>query len=126
MEKRQIKLSMKQLIPTDLDEYLTEHSVGDIVSGRLIEQTGNSAVVELGEGIRAGCEFTAKTEPDAPDQSEARLDLSALSSMLNARWKGETKASNAQADPLRIGQMRNFKIITIDRDTKRIDLELTT
>ena len=26
LEKRQIKLSMKQLIPTDLDEYLEEHS----------------------------------------------------------------------------------------------------
>jgi small subunit ribosomal protein S1 len=126
MEKRQIKLSMKQLIPTDLDEYLREHVVGDLVSGRLIEYTGNSAIVELSEGIRANCELTAKTEPDAPSQSEAKLDLSALSSMLNARWKGETKASNAQADPLRVGQMRNFKIITIDRDNKRIDLELTT
>lgn len=126
MEKRQIKLSMKQLIPTDLDEYLKEHVVGDLVSGRLIEHAGNSAIVELGEGIRANCELTAKTEPDAPSQSEAKLDLSALSSMLNARWKGETKASNAQADPLRIGQMRNFRIITIDHDTKRIDLGLTT
>lgn len=126
MEKRQIKLSMKQLIPTDLDEYLKEHVVGDIVSGRLIEHAGNSAIVELGEGIRANCELTAKTEPDAPSQSEAKLDLSALSSMLNARWKGETKASSTQSDPLRIGQIRNFKIITIDHDTKRIDLELTT
>lgn len=125
MEKRQIKLSMKQLIPTDLDEYLKEHVVGDLVSGRLIEQTGDSAIVELGEGIRASCALTEKTEPDARSQSEAKLDLSALSSMLNARWKGETKASNAQADPLRVGQMRNFKIITIDHDKKRIDLELT-
>ena len=33
-EKRQIKLSMKQLVPTGLDEYLEEHKVGDAVSGR--------------------------------------------------------------------------------------------
>jgi small subunit ribosomal protein S1 len=28
-EKRQIKLSMKQLIPTSIDEYIAEHKVGD-------------------------------------------------------------------------------------------------
>ena len=37
-EKRQIKLSMKQLIPTGLGEYLEEHKVGDAVSGRVVEQ----------------------------------------------------------------------------------------
>jgi small subunit ribosomal protein S1 len=42
-----------KLIPTDLDEYLEEHSIGDVVSGRLIEYTGDNAIVELGEGIRA-------------------------------------------------------------------------
>lgn len=126
LEKRQIKLSMKQLIPTDLDEYLDEHSIGDVVSGRLIECTGDNAVVELGEGIRANCAVSVKIEPAATSsQSEARLDLSALSSMLSARWKGETKAPGAQAEPLHAGQVRNFKIATIDRDTKRISLELT-
>jgi small subunit ribosomal protein S1 len=126
MEKRQLKLSMKQLIPTDLDEYLEEHSVGDVVSGRLIEQTRDNAIVELGEGIRASCAVSAKAEPESSSQGEATLDLSALSSMLNAQWKGETKASKAQADPLHVGQMRNFKIVAIDRDTKQIGLELTT
>ena len=48
---------MKQLVPTGLDEYLAEHKVGDIVSGRLIETTGNQARVELGEGIVATCQL---------------------------------------------------------------------
>ena len=126
LEKRQIKLSMKQLIPTDLDEYLEEHSIGDVVSGRLIECTENNAIVELGEGIRANCAVSVKTEPTASSQSEAKLDLSALSSMLSARWKGETKALGAQTEPLRVGQLRNFKIATMDRDTKQISLELPT
>jgi small subunit ribosomal protein S1 len=126
LEKRQIKLSMKQLIPTDLDEYLEEHSIGDVVSGRLIECTGDNAIVELGEGIRANCAVSVKTEPAASSHSEAKLDLSALSSMLSARWKGETKALGAQAEPLHVGQVRNFKIATVDRDTKQISLELTT
>ena len=126
LEKRQIKLSMKQLVPTDLDEYLEEHSIGDVVSGRLIECTENNAIVELGEGIRANCVVSVTTEPAASSQSEAKLDLSALSSMLSARWKGETKALGAQAEPLHVGQVRNFKIATIDRDTKKISLELIT
>ncbi len=45
--------------------------------------------------------------------------------MLSARWKGETKASGGQAAQLHVGQVRNFKIATIDRDTKQISLELT-
>ena len=35
-EKRQIKLSMKQLVPTSIDEYLAEHKAGDQVSGRAV------------------------------------------------------------------------------------------
>ncbi len=50
--KRQIKLSMKQLIPTSIDEYIAEHKAGDVVSGRVVEESG-SAIVELGEGIRS-------------------------------------------------------------------------
>jgi small subunit ribosomal protein S1 len=126
LEKRQIKLSMKQLIPTDLDEYLEEHSIGDVVSGRLLEYTGDNAIVELGEGIRANCAVSVKTEPAATSHSEAKLDLSALSSMLSARWKGETKGFGALAEPLHVGQVRNFKIATIDRDSKQISLELTS
>ena len=54
-EKRQIKLSMKQLIPTSIDEYIAEHKVGDTVSGRVVEISPSGAIVELGEGIRAAC-----------------------------------------------------------------------
>jgi small subunit ribosomal protein S1 len=124
LEKRQIKLSMKQLIPTDLDQYLEEHSAGDVVSGRTIELTGDTAIVELGEGIRATCTKTTKAQAEDPGMGEGNLDLSSLSSMLNARWKGETKTPSAGPDPLRVGQMRSFRITTIDRETKQIGLEL--
>jgi small subunit ribosomal protein S1 len=59
-EKRQIKLSMKQLIPTEIDEYIAEHKVGDTVSGRVVEQSMSLIHVELGDGIRAICR-TGKT-----------------------------------------------------------------
>ncbi len=42
--KRQIRLSMKQLIPTSIDEYIAEHKVGDTVSGRVVE-AGPAAIV---------------------------------------------------------------------------------
>src|SRR5262249_32904996 len=42
-EKRQIRLSMKQAVPGGLDEYLAEHKEGDVVSGRLLEQSGGTA-----------------------------------------------------------------------------------
>ena len=43
-EKRQIKLSMKQLIPTSIDEYIAERKVGDTVSGRVVDVSPSSAV----------------------------------------------------------------------------------
>src|SRR5207248_1890447 len=33
-EKRRLRLGMKQLIPTSLDEYIAEHKEGDAVTGR--------------------------------------------------------------------------------------------
>src|SRR5581483_8805385 len=89
-EKRQIKLSMKQLIPTGLDEYVAEHKVGDMVSGRVVAIASTGIDVELGEGIRAVCrplkDSAAPLTPPISAASNAP-DLSQLSSMLKARWK---------------------------------------
>jgi small subunit ribosomal protein S1 len=123
IEKRQVKLSMKQLIPTDLDEFLAEHAVGDVVSGRLVEQGSNYARVELGEGVLATCPTRPDSEVPGSGISEPVLDLSALTSMLNARWKGESKPSR-QTEALHVGQIRNFRIAIINPDAKEITLEL--
>ena len=40
LEKRQMRLGMKQLIPTGIDEYLAEHNEGDTVTGRLMDDAG--------------------------------------------------------------------------------------
>jgi small subunit ribosomal protein S1 len=128
-EKRQIKLSMKQLIPTSIDEYIAEHKVGDSVSGRVVELTASGAIVELGEGIRAvlhaktGIAAAAPSAPAAA-QSPAAPDLSQLSSMLKARWKGNAPAPSATPDPLAEGQVRTFKITKLVADSKKIEVEL--
>jgi small subunit ribosomal protein S1 len=170
-EKRQIKLSIKQLIPTEIDEYIAEHKVGDIVSGRVIEQSISLIHVELGDGIRAICHISstaaiaAESVPAAPEaapaagalaspqgsagalastqgsagapassqgsaaapaapQVPAKLDLSSLSSQLKNRWKGHTPATAAQPDAFSEGQIRSFKIVKLDAEYKKIEVEL--
>jgi small subunit ribosomal protein S1 len=126
-EKRQIKLSMKQLVPTSIDEYIAEHKPGDLVSGRVVEQSPSLTVVELGEGIRAHCRASADSPvaPAAPEPpSEAKADLSALSSMLKARWKGNVAAASAKPAPLSAGQIRSFKIVRLEAESKKIEVEL--
>jgi small subunit ribosomal protein S1 len=120
-QKRQIRLGMKQLAPTGLDEYVAEHKEGDTVTGRLVDDAGQS--VELGDGIyatcRAGKMATAKSETNSP----AKADLSALGSMLQARWKsGSTAATKSEAT--HAGQVRSFRIMKLDREAKKIELEL--
>lgn len=122
-EKRQIKLSMKQLVPTGLDEYIAEHKAGDVVTGRLISIDGDSATVELGEGIRAGCRMvTAAATPEQP-AAAGQVNLSALGSMLKERWKSGASAA-AKADEVRAGQIRSFRIAKLDPETKTIELEM--
>lgn len=123
-EKRQIKLSMKQLVPTGLGEYLEEHRQGDVVSGRVVEQGPESAVIELGDGIRANCRLAAVAAPASENRNTSGADLSALTSMLQARWKGGSTPSAKQAEPLEKGQIRSFRIVTLDRATEKIELEL--
>ena len=123
-EKRQIKLSMKQLIPTGLGEYLEEHKVGDSVSGRVVEIAGETAVVELGEGIRAVCVVAAAAPVAAAASVGGGLDLSALSSMLKDKWKTGGPAVGSAPVVLEAGQVRSFRITKLDKDEKRIELKL--
>ena len=122
LEKRQMKLSMKQLVPTSIDEYIAEHKPGDVVSGRVVDDS--PAIVELGEGIRATCRTAAGKATTPQAQSQPKADLSSLSSMLKARWKGDAPAASAQPEPLQAGQIRSFKIVKLDPATKKIEVEL--
>ena len=122
-EKRQMRLSMKQLVPTGLDEYVAEHQEGDLVTGRMMEDSGAQARVELGEGIHATCKISARTATNTEAAKPAKADLSSLSSMLQARWKTGAGAPPG-IEPARPGQVRNFRIVKLDRAAKKIELEL--
>jgi small subunit ribosomal protein S1 len=120
-EKRLIRLSMKQLAPTGLDEYLEEHKKGDVVTGRLTEISGSMARVELGEGVPATCVLKAAAAGEAT--VPAKTDLGSLSSMLQAKWKG-AGSGPAKPEPPQAGQIRSFKITRIDTAEKKIEVEL--
>ena len=129
-EKRQIKLSMKQLIPTSIDEYIAEHKPGDVVSGRVVEESAGRTTVELGEGIRCFCRAASTghageaSEASAAAQTTGAADLSSLTSMLQARWKGKVPSASTKPEPLSAGQIRSFKIISLNGDSKKIEVEL--
>jgi small subunit ribosomal protein S1 len=128
-EKRQIKLSIKQLIPTGVDEYIAEHKPGDTVSGRVVAITPGGIDVELGEGIRGTCRPPKGQAPAVSGETSgsagaAKADLSSLSSMLQARWKGSAPAPQAKPEPLAEGQVRSFRIVKLDAEKKRLELEL--
>ena len=131
-EKRLMRLSMKQLVPTGLDEYLAEHKEGNVVTGRFIEVSAGRARVELGEGVQAICrmpvENSAKEKTEATpalSTSSAKPDLSSLGSMLQARWKSGAPTSEAKPEAMRAGQICEFKIAKLDAAAKKIEVELT-
>ena len=122
-----MKLSIKQLIPASIDEFIAEHKPGDKVSGRVVDVTGASAVVEIGDGIRATCKVPAKAavqEAAAPQVPDGKPNLSALSSLLSARWKGNAPAATSGPEPLAASQIRSFKITKLNPEAKKIELEL--
>jgi small subunit ribosomal protein S1 len=119
-----------------LDEYIAEHKEGDVVTGRMIEVSDGHAHVELGEGIQGKCRMEAaspaaeKAQPDLlasePNSTpNSKLDLSALGSMLQARWKGSAPAGSAKPEAARTGEIRKFRITKLDTAAKRIELEWT-
>jgi small subunit ribosomal protein S1 len=125
-ERRRFRLSMKKLEPTSADEYIGEHKVGDVVTGRVVEGSRDRVKVELAEGVHGVCrpsgekkEALSTTFPE-----KAAADLGSLSAMLAAKWKAGAVAVSGQMEGLKTGQIRRFRIAAIDAPNKRIDLDL--
>src|SRR5207249_8685749 len=108
-EKRRLKLGMKQLVPTSIDEYVVEHKPGDEVSGRVVEVLDGGAQVELGEGILAACKISHLKKEDETRASGAGTDVASLSSMLAARRKSGAAAESSKPQEIQCGQIRKFR-----------------
>ncbi|HEX3879047.1 MAG TPA: 30S ribosomal protein S1 [Bryobacteraceae bacterium] len=122
-EKRRIRLGMKQLIPTSLDEYIAEHKEGEVVTGRMSDVSSTRAKVELGEGVFATCRLGGAPAADDERGSSGKADLSSLSSMLAAKWKGG-EGGSSKPEAARSGQVRSFRLTKLDPATKKIEVEL--
>ncbi len=123
-EKRRIRLSMKQLEPTSADIFISEHQVGETLTGRVVEAHGGSAKIELGEGVHARCK-TKEESAGTQSAAAAGADVDDLAAMLASRWKGGgSSTATGVKEGLRTGQIRRFRIVAIDQQHRRIDVEL--
>jgi small subunit ribosomal protein S1 len=121
--KCRLKLGIKQLVPTSIEEYIAERQEGNIVSGRVMEISGEQARIELGDGIHAKCRIVA-APTEGTSRVESKADLTSLSSMLKAHWKGGAGTVAPRPEAVRAGQVRSFRIAKLDPSTKKIELEL--
>jgi small subunit ribosomal protein S1 len=125
-ERRRIRLGMRQLEPTTVDHYISEHKAGETVSGRLVEVQGDRAKVELGEGVLAICKFKALAKKEAAPEVVKSSDVGSLGAMLSARWKqGNTPAGPAK-EAMYAGEVRTFRIANLDAAKRLIEIELAS
>ncbi len=124
--RKRIRLGLKQLQPTSADEYIAEHKVGDVVTGRVVDSKKKVSKVDLGDGVFASCRKVTKAPAaDAGEPQADRPDLSALTEMLAAKWKAGSMPQGSEAeDELSPGQVRSFRIVALDAQQKKIELEL--
>jgi small subunit ribosomal protein S1 len=126
-ERRRIRLGMKQLEPTTVDEYIAEHKIGETVTGRLVDVSRDIAKVELGDGVFGVCRLPKPVKPEASAATTAPgADVSSLSAMLSAKWKQGKSQSAVSDEAPRSGQIRSFRILTMEtgQSQKKIELEL--
>ncbi len=78
-----------------MDEYIGERSVGEVVSGRVVDVRGERAKVELGDGIMADCRMPQAqgeelaVEPAAPAARPFVFNRHAVSEMEAGRNVGQ-------------------------------------
>jgi small subunit ribosomal protein S1 len=95
-----------------------------VVTGRILEVSQGLARVELGEGIEGACRTSKESPTVEASSGEAKVDLSSLSSMLQARWKGGPGSGAAKPETIQGGQIRSFRITRLEPVAKKIELEL--
>ena len=125
VERRRIRLSIKQLEPTSADIFIGENQVGDVVTARVSDVRESRLKVQLAEGVTGHCMLPkeAGAGGGASTGAGAKADISSLGAMLNARWK-EGTGGPAEKEQIRVGQILQFKITAMDLAQKRIDVEL--
>jgi small subunit ribosomal protein S1 len=124
-EKKRIRLGMKQLEPTSADLFIAEHKVGDTLTGRVVDVKSHDARVELAEGVHARCKFREEAPAPPPPAAPSSGDVQDLAELLTKRWKmGASSPTAEKKSGVKPGQIRSFRIVGVDAEAKRIDVEL--
>jgi small subunit ribosomal protein S1 len=131
-DRRRIRLGLKQLQPTKTDDFIAEHNVGDTLTARVADVRSNLLKVEVADGVLGECRIAEEKKEAASagagrgSSSGGSVDVSALTAMLSAKWKegkgGEPAAKTSNA--IKVGQVRSFRITSLDPAAKKISLEL--
>ncbi|HEU0122901.1 MAG TPA: S1 RNA-binding domain-containing protein [Bryobacteraceae bacterium] len=126
-DRRRIRLGLKQLQPTKVDNFIAEHQVGETISGLISDVRGNHLRIEVAEGVLADCrlEDPKKEEAKPAEASAGSADVGSLAAMLKGRWKeGKGGDPAPKANNLRPGMVRTVKITGLDAEHKKITVEL--
>ena len=133
-EKRQLRLGMKQLVPSGLDEYIAEHKEGDVVTGRMIEVSDRHAPRGTGRRhsgqlpMHAASAASSKNCTAAPDHpSRSRVTPNPI----YLRWGLCCKPAGRAERPLAVLSRKQsartdsqVPIAKLDPAAKKIELEL--
>lgn len=128
-ERRRIRLGLKQLQPTKTDDFISEHQTGDTLTARVADVRGSHIKVEVAEGVLAECRLAEEKKEagssSKPTSSSSPVDVGTLSAMLKSKWKeGKGGEPAPKTNTIKVGQVRNFKIASLDPAGKKIVLEL--
>ncbi len=79
--------------------------------------------MKLDEGVTGFAPVPEKEEKASA--ASGSVDITALTAMLSEKWKSGG-GGDSERDNVRPGQVRSFKIIALDPENRRIDLELVS
>jgi small subunit ribosomal protein S1 len=93
-DKRRLSLGVKQLQPDVWETFFIQHRLGDVVRGKVLRVASFGAFVEVAQGVEALCHNS-----EAVDENGTQIQL----------------------EP---GQERDFKIIKMNQDEKKVGLSI--
>ena len=125
VDRRRLKVGMKQLEPTEMDMFLSQVEVGETVTGRVVKVEGKQAIVEIGNGVRGICTLKAgNTHRKGPALGQTS-DLSSLKTMLETAWKGDGPPPSGESSAVALtkGSVHTFKIKRLDAASGIVELD---
>lgn len=126
-DRRRIRMGLKQLQPTKVDDFIAGHTVGETISGLITDVRGNNLKIEVSEGVLAECKLEEQKKEEAKPAATAAgaADVGSLAAMLKGRWKeGKGGDPAPKAATIKPGMVRSVRIVTLDAEHKKIVVEI--